>query len=95
MKVNDPLLITNPVRADSEEAKNGFYYVDPDDGTTDYFLPLAENEHFDFHFTDSGRRGSEHLYVAVLNLKEDCIGIVPADRMVEPVELEVIVKEKE
>ena len=93
MKVNDPLLITNPVRADSEEAKNGFYYVDPDDGTTNYFLPLAENENLDFHFTDPTRQGTEHLYVPVLNLKQDCLGIVPVDQMVEPVNLTVNVEE--
>lgn len=93
MKITEPVKVSNLVRADSEEVKNGFYYVDPVDGTTDYFLPLAENENFDFNFTDPAKRGSEHLYVPVLNLKEDCIGIVLVDKMVEPVNFTVNVEE--
>ncbi len=93
MKVNDPLLITNPVRADSFEASKGFYYVDPDDGETMYFLPLVKNPNFDLNFTDPARKGSEPDYVPVLNVKNDCIGIVLADKIVEPVELEINVKE--
>ncbi len=92
MRINDPLLITNPVRADSPEASKGFSYVDPDDGETLYFLPLCENSHFTFTFTDPARKRTEPDYVPVLNIKSDCIGVVPVDQMVEPIELIVNVE---
>ncbi len=92
MKVNDPLLVTNPVRADSPEVSKGFFYVDLDDGETMYFLPLAENPHFTFVFTDPARKGTEDDYVPVLNVKSDCIGVVRVGQMVEPIELIVNVE---
>ena len=92
MKVNDPLLITNPVRADSPEVSKGFTCVDSDTGQTSYLLPLAENPHFTFVFTDPARKGTEDDYVPVLNVKSDCIGVVPVDQMVEPIELIVNVE---
>ncbi len=92
MRINDPLLITNPVRADSPEASKGFSYVDPRDGETMYFLPLKRNPHFDFTFTDPSKKGTEDDYVPVLNIKSDCIGVVPVDQMVEPIELIVNVE---
>ncbi len=90
MKVNDPLLVTNPVRADSPEASKGFCYTDPDDGEMLYFLPLYENSHFTF--TDLARKGTEPDYVPVLNIKSDCVGVVRVDRIVEPVEFIVNVE---
>ena len=92
MRINDPLLVTNPVRADSPEASKGFCYVDPDDGEMLYFLPLTENAHFTFTFTDPARKRTEPDYVPVLNIKSDCIGVVRVDRIVEPVEFIVNVE---
>ena len=92
MKVNDPLLITNPVKADSPEVSKGFSYVDPEDGETMYFLPLSENPNLDIVFTDPARKGTEPDYVLVLNIKSDCIGVVPVDQIVEPVEFIVNVE---
>ncbi|KKL55339.1 hypothetical protein LCGC14_2256440 [marine sediment metagenome] len=95
MKVNDPLLVTNLVRADSSEASKGFCYIDPDDGKMGYFLPLGENPHFNLNFTDPARKGSELDYVPVLNVREDCLGVVLADKIVEPVNFIVNVEGKE
>ena len=93
MKIIEPTEVQNLVRADSEAAENGFRKWDDVEKEWDYFLPLAENYNFDFNFTNSARRGTEPDYVPVLNIKEDCIGIVPIDKMVEPVNLTVAVEE--
>ncbi len=84
----------NLVRADSDEVENGFRQYDLMEEKYDYYLPLKKNINFDFNFTDPSRKGTEPDYVPVLNIKTDRIGIIAIDEMVEPVEFEVIVKEK-
>ena len=95
MNITEPVVVNNLVRADSEVAENGFRKWNKKGGEWDYFLPLRKNYNFDFVFTNPERKGTEPDFVPVLNIREDCIGIIPIDKMVEPVDFTVNVERKE
>lgn len=95
MKVIEPTKQVDLVRADSKEAKNGFRYLDYDDITYSYFVPMDDNSAC-LYIRQQIQEGQSIFispeYVLVFNVQHNTAGIVKADEMVEPVELEVIVK---
>ena len=98
MKVNDPLFISNPVRADSDEAKNGFRYIDEDDNTYNYFVPMDSNSVHLYIRRSMGKDRSIFIapsHILVFNVQSNSAGIVKADRMVEPVDFTVNAERKE
>ncbi len=78
------------VRADSPEAKKGFKLYDEREKEYDYFLPLLPNVNLDVSLA-SYRVSKISDYVLVVNLKCNTIGIIHASRMVEPVNMKVLV----
>jgi len=91
MIIDEPVEDIVEVRADSVEAEDGFRIYDELEEEYDYYLPLRENCNFGFHFTNSRRDDEMPLYIPVLNIKEDCMGIIKVDRMVEPVNIKVLI----
>ena len=98
MNVIEPMKTNNLVRADSREAKKGFRYLDENDNTYGYFVPMEDNRSY-LYIRRAIQEGQSIFippqYVLIFNVQSNAAGIVKADKMVEPVELEVIVKEKE
>lgn len=95
MKVNKPTLVSNSVRADSSEAKNGFGYEAL--GEYEYFVPVSDNSCI-LYIRRSLKKGQsifiEPEYVLVFNVKNNTMGIVKANQMVEPVNFSVNVETK-
>ena len=102
MNLITPSKPKNLVRADSEEAKEGFRSFD-DDESYDYFVPMDDNSS---HLSIKRKGGVTQTYrkrtvsitpnnVLVFNLRYNIAGIIKADEMVEPVNLTVNVGEKE
>ncbi len=101
----------NLVRADSEEAKEGFRSFDDDDraagqlrsGSYVYFVPMDGNSaHLLIKrkgwIIQTSRKETMPIkpeYVLVFNLRYNIAGLVKADEMVEPVNLTVNIGEKE
>ena len=98
MNVIEPMKTNNLVRADSREAKKGFRYLDENNNTYEYFVPMEDNRST-LYIRRVIQEGQSIFitpqYVLVFNVRFNAAGIIRADRMVELVELEVIVKEKE
>ncbi len=96
MNVIEPAVTRNSVRADSREAKNGFRYFVL--GVIEYFVPTKDNPH-NLYIRRSIREGQSIFitpeYVLVFNVKNNTMGIVRADQMVEPVEFEVNMEGKD
>ncbi len=88
----------NLVRADSEEAKEGFRTPEEDESYV-YFVLMDDNSsHLWIRRRGRGTKMSAYIepdYVLVFNLRSNTAGLVKADEMVEPVNLTVNVGEKE
>ena len=95
MKVNDPDLICNFVRADSPEAANGFGYEFH--GRYEYAVPVKDNPQI-LYIRRAVKEGQssfiEPEYILVFNVKNNCMGIIKANQMVEPVNFTVNVEGK-
>ncbi len=98
MKVIKSTKQVNLVRADSKEAKNGFRYLDKTDGTYGYFVPMKDNSSY-LYIRRTIKEGRSIFitpsHILIFNVQYNIAGVIRADKMVEPVELEVIVKGKE
>ena len=98
MNVIEPVVTRNLVRADSPEAMNGFRQWHETDQEWDHFVPMCANS-TNLYIRRAAQEGRsifiEPSHILVFNLQFSSAAIVEADAMVEPVELEVIVKEKE
>ncbi len=98
MNVIERMKTNNLVRADSPEAMNGFRKWREIEEEWDYFIPMDAN-FTNLYIRRTIQEGRSNLiepsHVLVFNLEYNSAAIVKADKMVEPVELEVIVKEKE
>ncbi len=84
----------NLVRADSEEAKEGFRAFGDDESYT-YFVPMDDNSSHLYIRKKSGSIFITPDNILVFNLRYNIAGLVKADEMVEPVNLTVNVGEKE
>ncbi len=85
------------VRADSEEAKEGFRSLAEDEAYA-YLVPMDDNSAHLYIRRRIGEGGSIFITpdnILVFNLKYNIAGLVKADEMVEPVNLTVSVGEKE
>ncbi len=98
MNVIEPTVTKDSVRADSREAKKGFRYLDENDNTYGYFVPMEDNR-FTLYIRRIVQEGQSIFitpqYVLVFNVQSNAAGIVKADRMVEPVDFTVNVEGKE
>ena len=98
MNVIESMETKNLVRADSEEAENGFRYLDEEDNTYNYFVPMDDNS-YHLHIRMTIKKGKSIFinptYVLVFNLQSNTAGVVKADKMVEPVDFTVNVERKE
>ncbi len=92
MKVIEPIEKSNLVRADSEEAKNGFRKWHEIDEEWDYFVPMSDNS-TNLYIRRTIQEGRSIFiapdHVLVFNVQNDSAGLVKADAMVEPVTFEV------
>ena len=96
MNVIKPAITRESVRADSRKAKNGFRYFVL--GAIEYFVPTEDNPHNLYIRRSMGEGQSIFItpeYVLVFNVKNNRMGIVKADQMVEPVNFTVNVERKE
>ena len=96
MNVIEPVVTRNLVRADSRKARNGFRYFIL--GAIEYFVPTEDNPHVLYIRRAIGEGQSIFItpkYVLVFNVKNNMMGIVKADQMVEPVNFTVNVEGKE
>ncbi len=97
MNVIEPVVTRNLVRADSKEAKNGFRYLDEDDITYSYFVPMNDNR-FNLYIRRTIQDGQSIFitpqYVLVFNVQSNAAGIIEADKMVEPVDFTVNTERK-
>ena len=88
----------NLVRADSEEAREGFRTLEEDE-SYDYFVPMDDNRiHLQVRRKVTPPQKLVYVepdYTLVFNLRYNIAGLVKADEMVEPVNLTVNVGEKE
>ncbi len=98
MKVIELERVENSVRADSPEAMNGFRKWHETDKEWDYFVPMDDN-FVNLYIRRTIQEGRSIFitpnYVLVFNIQCNTAAIIKANAMVEPVEFEVIVKEKE
>ncbi len=97
MIVIESMETKNLVRADSEEAENGFRYLDEEDNTYNYYMPMDDNScHLYIRMTIKEGRSIfiNPNYVLVFNLQFNIAGVVKADKMVEPIDFTVNVEEK-
>ncbi|KKL21721.1 hypothetical protein LCGC14_2442630 [marine sediment metagenome] len=98
MNVIEPVVTRNLVRADSWKAENGFRYLDEDDNTYSYSVPMNSNSTHLYIRRAIRENQSVFItpeYVLVFNVQSNVAGIVKADKMVEPVEFKVTVITKE
>lgn len=96
MRVNKPTEVSNLVRADSKKASNGFRYVFL--GGDEYAVPVKDNPSVLYIRRAIKEEQSifiEPDYVLVFNIKNNCMGIIKAGQMVEPVDLTVNVEGKQ
>ncbi len=98
MDIVEPERTENLVRADSLKARKGFRYLDEDDKTYDYFVPMSDNQH-NLYIRRAKWGGQSTLinpdYILIFNVQHNAAGIVKVDQMVEPVEFVVNVEEVE
>ncbi len=92
MNVIESMETKNLVRADSEEAENGFRYLVEEDITYNYYIPMDDNSYY-LYIRRAIRKGRNLFinpdYVLVFNLRSNTAGVVKADKMVEPVDFTV------
>ncbi len=94
MNVIEPVKTENLVRADLIAKEKGLRCFCEEEGNYDYFIVLDTNAAYYLVLLKPGLVLS-YDYLWVFNVKTGTLATIPTDRMVEPVELEVIVKEKE
>ena len=98
MNVIEPMKTNNLVRADSREAKKGFRYLDENNNTYGYFVPMEDNR-FNLYIRRTVQEGQRIFitpqYVLVFNVQSNAAGIVEADKMVEPVKFTVNAEREE
>ncbi len=87
----------NLVRADSEEAREGFRTLEEDE-SSGYFVSMNDNSSY-LCISKRIKEGESIFiapdYILVFNLQYNVAGLVKADEMVEPVNLTVNIGEKE
>lgn len=94
MNVIEPEKTNNEVKVSSLTEGDVFRRQGRYNETYGYYVLLDVNsDYFDLRIRPHIKLGYETVWV--FNIKTDTLGIFDADEMVEPVELEVIVKEKE
>ncbi|KKL66730.1 hypothetical protein LCGC14_2142040 [marine sediment metagenome] len=97
MKVNDSLLITKFVRADSPKAKDGFRCVNDPKKEKSYYVVVFDNP--DTLYIRKTIREEQSIsiapeYVLVHNVSFNSLGIVRASELVEPVSLTINVEKE-
>lgn len=97
MKITEPVEVSKLVRADSEEARDGFREYDEIGEGWDYFVPMDDNSSHLYirrNIQDGRSIFIEPDRILVFNIKYNIAGIIKADTTVEPVELTVKVERK-
>ena len=94
MRVIEPKVVENLVRADSIAKEKGLRYFDEEEGSYDYFVVLDTNAAY-YSVRLRSKLKLSYVPLWVFNVKTGTLATVPADKMVEPVDFTVNAERKE